>query len=90
MSDQSPFDASPVVVAPVVAVERVEAAALSPATQRFHACRWHKPAENGTAPHCTHRDVLPLAGVAGFSADSWCTDCGHYKLRRTVRKTAYS
>ena len=27
-----------------------------------------------------------MAGTAGFTADSWCPDCGHYKVRRNPRK----
>lgn len=59
---------------------------LSPAVQRFQSCRWRKPAENGTPDHCTHRDVHPITGSTGFTADSWCPDCGHYKVRRNPRK----
>ena len=59
---------------------------LSPAVQRFQSCRWRKAAENGTPDHCTHRDVHPMAGTTGFSADSWCADCLHYKVRRNPRK----
>lgn len=61
-------------------------AELPPAAQRFQSCRWRKAAENGTPDHCTHRDVQPIAGTAGFSAESWCLDCGHYKVRRNPRK----
>ncbi|MGH9175369.1 MAG: hypothetical protein ACRD1H_13480 [Vicinamibacterales bacterium] len=60
--------------------------AQSPATERFLSCRWRKPAENGTPDHCTHRDVLPMAGTAGFVPDSWCADCSFYKAKRTPRK----
>ena len=49
-------------------------------------CRWRKPAENGLPEHCGHRDVLPMAGVAGFSADSWCGDCAYFKAKRVTRK----
>ena len=59
---------------------------LSPAVQRFQSCRWRKPAESGIPDHCTHRDVHPICGTTGFSADSWCPDCGHYKVRRNPRK----
>jgi hypothetical protein len=59
---------------------------LSPAVQRFQSCRWRKPAESGIPDHCTHRDVHPITGSTGFSADSWCADCGHYKVRRNPRK----
>jgi hypothetical protein len=58
----------------------------SPAAQRFQTCRWRQAAENGVPDHCTHRDVHPMAGTAGFNADSWCLDCGHYKVRRNPRK----
>jgi len=58
----------------------------SPATERFLSCRWRKPAENGTPDHCTHRDVLPMAGTAGFVPDSWCVDCAFYKAKRNPRK----
>ena len=50
-----------------------ETPAVNAATARFFACRWHKPAEAGAPAHCTHRDVLSMAGATGFSADSWCT-----------------
>jgi hypothetical protein len=62
--------------------------ALSSAEARFLACRWHKPAETGTLAHCTHRDVLPMAGAAGFSAESWCADCAYFKVKRVVRRPA--
>jgi hypothetical protein len=42
-------------------------------SERFQMCRWRKPAENGVPEHCGHRDVLPMAGVTGFNADSWWT-----------------
>ena len=58
----------------------------SPAVVRFLSCRWRKPAEDGLPDHCTHRDVLPMAGKEGFSADSWCADCSLYKAKRTPRK----
>ena len=72
--------------APETAAETGEAVAQSPATERFLSCRWRKPAENGTPDHCTHRDVLPMAGTAGFVPDSWCADCAFYKAKRTPRK----
>lgn len=90
MSDQSPVDALPIVATPLAATDPVEAAGLTPATLRFHGCRWQKPADAGISAHCTHRDVLPMAGVAGFNADAWCADCAYYKLRRTPRKATYS
>ena len=58
----------------------------SPAVARFLTCRWRKAEEDGVPQHCGHRDVLPLAGTAGFSADSWCTDCAFFKAKRTPRK----
>ena len=56
----------------------------SPALAKFRSCRWRAAPEEGE--FCTHRDVLPFAGKEGFSADSWCPDCGFYKLRRTPKK----
>ena len=61
-------------------------APLSPALARFRSCRWQQPAENGSAEFCTHREVKPYAGTAGFDADAWCGDCQHYKLRRAPKK----
>ena len=58
----------------------------SAAAERFQACRWRRPAENGTPECCAHRDVLPLTGANGFEAVAWCPDCGFYKLRRTPKK----
>jgi len=58
----------------------------SPSVVRFLSCRWRKAAEDGVPDHCTHRDVLPMAGKEGFSADSWCTDCSLYKAKRMPRK----
>jgi hypothetical protein len=58
-----------------------------PATgTRFDTCRWAKLAVNGTPPHCTHPEVLPYAGQHGFSAESWCPECGLYKLKRKARQ----
>ena len=57
---------------------------LSPAVEKFKSCRWRCSPEDGE--FCTHRDVLPFAGKEGFVADSWCPDCGFYKLRRTPKK----
>ena len=58
----------------------------SPSVTRFLSCRWRKPNEDGVPDHCTHRDVLPMAGKEGFSADSWCSDCSLYKAKRMPRK----
>ena len=53
---------------------------------RFRSCRWHQPKEDGNAEFCTHREVKPYAGTAGFDADAWCPDCQYYKLRRSPKK----
>jgi hypothetical protein len=45
-----------------------------------------QPAEDGNAAFCTHREVKPYAGTAGFDADAWCPECQYYKLRRAPRK----
>jgi hypothetical protein len=58
----------------------------SAAFVRFRSCRWHQPKENGNAEFCTHREVKPYAGTAGFDADAWCPDCQYYKLRRSPKK----
>jgi hypothetical protein len=58
----------------------------SPAFTRFGSCRWQQPAEDGNAAFCTHREVKPYAGTAGFDADAWCGDCQYYKLRRAPKK----
>ena len=59
-------------------------APVSPAVERFRACRWR--CEPDAGEFCTHRDVLPFAGKEGFNAESWCPDCSYYKLRRTPKK----
>ena len=64
----------------------VDSSALAPAVQRFQSCRWRKIAEDGVPGHCTHRDVQPMAGTAGFEAEAWCPDCRFYKVRRNPRK----
>jgi hypothetical protein len=61
---------------------------VSPAEARFKSCRWRATPDQGA--FCTHRDVLPFAGKEGFNADSWCLECGFYKLRRTPKKRDYS
>ena len=62
------------------------AAASSPAMQRFESCRWRKASEEGVPAHCTHRDVLPITGTAGFVPESWCADCAFYKAKRVPKK----
>ena len=67
-----------------------EAPATQPVSEsvvKFQSCRWRCDPEAGA--FCTHRDVLPFAGKEGFVADSWCPDCGFYKLRRTPKKREY-
>jgi hypothetical protein len=68
------------------ATDNAPQTAVPAALAKFHSCRWRHQGENGVAEHCTHRDVLPLAGATGFSAEAWCPDCSFYKLRRTPRK----
>lgn len=62
--------------------------ALSPAVEKFRSCRWRCDPDAGE--FCTHRDVLPFAGKEGFVPESWCPDCGFYKLRRTPKKRDYN
>ena len=60
---------------------------LPPAVQRFQSCRWRHQPENGSAlDYCTHRDVQPMTGTAGFDPQAWCPDCAFYKVRRTPHK----
>ena len=82
-------------MSPGAAEETPAAAAPAPATSdrpqsaalvRFRSCRWMQPAENGNAEFCTHREVKPYAGTAGFDAEAWCPECQHYKLRRAPKK----
>ena len=42
--------------------------------------------KRATAAFCTHREVKPYAGTAGFDADAWCPECQYYKLRRAPKK----
>jgi hypothetical protein len=63
-----------------------EAPALDTATLKFDTCRWRSDKTSTDTPHCTHRDVLPLAGASGFKADAWCPDCSFFKVRRSPRK----
>ncbi len=58
----------------------------TPALAKFHSCRWRSTPEAGRSDYCTHRDVLPLAGMTGFNAEAWCPDCVFFKLRRSARK----
>jgi len=61
----------------------------SAAVERFHSCRWRRPAENGLPECCGHRDVLPLTGANGFDPEAWCPECAFYKLRRTPKKREF-
>ena len=63
-----------------------DGAERSPAIARFESCRWRQPPEDGEPAFCTHQEVKPYAGTAGFDPDAWCGDCEYYKLRRTPRK----
>ena len=67
--------------------ETPPAAPVSASVVKFQSCRWRADPEAGA--FCTHRDVLPFAGKEGFVAESWCPDCGFYKLRRTPKKREY-
>ena len=77
-SEEAPRPAAP---APVTSDNPQSAAFV-----RFGSCRWQQPAENGHTAFCTHREVKPYAGTAGFDADAWCPDCQYYKLRRAPKK----
>jgi hypothetical protein len=85
-SDRSAATTTTGAAATPAAAVAEEAPPSSPAQARFQTCRWRKPAEAPIAAHCTHRDVLPLAGTSGFNPDSWCPDCSFYKLRRVPRR----
>ena len=84
--DSEQDNPSPTAAPALPAEPSAPAAPSSPAVLRFLSCRWRKGAEDGIPHHCTHRDVLPMAGKEGFSADSWCSDCALYKAKRTPRK----
>ena len=88
MSDDNPFEPDP---APPQASLDTSAPgpSTSPAVQKFLTCRWHKAADGTSAAYCTHRDVLSMAGTAGFNADAWCTDCPYFKVKRVTRKPPY-
>ena len=66
--------------------ETAPAEPMSAGFARFNSCRWQQPKEEGTAAFCTHREVKPYAGTAGFDADAWCPECQYYKLRRAPKK----
>ena len=56
------------------------------AAGRFESCRWRATQDSGGAAYCTHRDVLPYAGMNGFNPQAWCPDCAFFKMRRGMRK----
>ena len=58
----------------------------NPALAKFTSCRWHATQDNGGAAYCSHRDVIPYAGMNGFNPEAWCPDCEFFKVRRTVKK----
>ena len=82
--DSTADDAGVPASGPAEANSLEEQPTASPATERFRSCRWRATPDAGE--FCTHRDVLPFAGKEGFNADSWCLECGFYKLRRTPKK----
>jgi hypothetical protein len=63
----------------------IDASEASAAVMKFRSCRWRRPPEEGSEC-CTHRDVMPIAGTAGFKPEAWCPDCEYFKLRRSPRK----
>ena len=62
------------------------AAAEDPTTMKFKSCRWHAKQDDGGAEYCSHRDVLPYAGMNGFTPEAWCPECAFFKVRRSVKK----
>ena len=77
----APADTTPIAETPAAAEPEP---LVAPAVMKFKSCRWRCAPEDGE--FCTHRDVLPFAGKNDFKADSWCPECGFYKLRRTPKK----
>jgi hypothetical protein len=77
---------SPAPAAPAAPEAASTEAPQSAGFARFNSCRWQQPKEDGNAAFCTHREVKPYAGTAGFDADAWCPDCQYYKLRRAPKK----
>jgi hypothetical protein len=75
----------PLADAPLAVEPGAEPSGTDP-QHRFQSCRWHKPADGAQPAHCTHREVLPMAGVHGFSPESWCPECAFFKLRRVPRR----
>jgi hypothetical protein len=81
---ESGAPAAPAADAPVVTSDNPQSAAFV----RFGSCRWQEPADKdtGSVAFCTHREVKPYAGTAGFDPNAWCSDCQYYKLRRAPKK----
>jgi hypothetical protein len=88
----SPGSMSPAAMSPSASPRTSDGPATSDVPQsaafvRFRSCRWQQPKEEGhDTEFCTHREVKPYAGTAGFDADAWCPDCQYYKLRRAPKK----
>jgi len=78
--------ADPAPETPTASGPAVQVPALDTAGLKFDMCRWRSDKTSADTPHCTHRDVLPLAGAGGFKADAWCPDCAYFKVRRSPRK----
>ena len=85
-NNDAPAPVSPAPTEPARPAPATSDVPESAALVRFRSCRWMQPAENGNAAFCTHREVKPYAGSAGFDADAWCPECRYYKLRRAPRK----
>ena len=83
-SSPTPADAPDGTDRPPVTSDNPQSAAFV----RFGSCRWQEPADKdtGAVAFCTHREVKPYAGTAGFDANAWCSDCQYYKLRRAPKK----
>jgi hypothetical protein len=59
----------------------------SAAMRQFQTCRWrNRPKDGSTLEYCTHRDVQPMTGTAGFAPRAWCPACTFYKVRRHPQK----
>jgi hypothetical protein len=71
--------------APAQAEIAPDASGVSAAVMKFRSCRWRRPPDEGSEC-CTHRDVMPIAGTSGFKPESWCPECGYFKLRRSPKK----
>lgn len=67
----------------------VDTAAPSPAMARFAVCRWTLGGRGRDATHCGHPEVLPFAGIHGFTPESWCGDCAFFKVKRIAARRNY-